>query len=54
MYFIKADRLKAQNTYDSKVAMTSVGCHVIVKEMSCTVSSAADCIALQFSICFSS
>ena len=31
MYFIKADHLKAQNTYDSKVAMATVGCYVILK-----------------------
>ena len=31
MYFIKAYHLKAQNTYDSKVAMATVGCHVTLK-----------------------
>ena len=32
MYFIKAYHLKAQNTHDSKVAMTTVGCHVTLKK----------------------
>ena len=50
IYFIKAYHFKAQSKYDSKVAMATVGCQ---KEMPCTVSS-ADCIALQFSIRFSS
>lgn len=31
MYFIKAYHLKAQNTYDSKVAMATVACHVTLK-----------------------
>lgn len=31
MYFIEAYHLKAQNTYDSKVAMATVGCHMTLK-----------------------
>ena len=32
MYFIKAYHLKTQNTYDSKVAMATEGCHVTLKK----------------------
>lgn len=31
MYFMSAYHLKAQNTYDSKVAMITVGCHMTLK-----------------------